>query len=206
MAGFFSAAASTPLSTIIMVAEMTGNYDLVVPAMWVSAISYFISRKWTIYEKQAENRGHSPAHRYEFVRHALQSVKIKDIARKDFKTVLESAPLKNIFFILSSEKLDDVPIVNTKNKLVGIVTLHDIKTVLDSPEVSEMLVAKDVANLNVISITPNESVDDALHKIGFKEINTLPVVDEKDKTKIIGIIRRKDITRVYSEIVEEIRS
>ena len=96
--------------------------------------------------------------------------------------------------------------VNTKNKLVGIVTLHDIKTVLDSPEVSEMLVAKDVANLNVISVTPNESVDDALHKIGFKEINTLPVVDEKDKTKIIGIVRRKDITRVYSEIVKEIRS
>ena len=58
----------------------------------------------------------------------------------------------------------------------------------------------------MISVTPNESVDDALHKIGFKEINTLPVVDEKDKTKIIGIVRRKDITRVYSEIVEEIRS
>jgi len=206
MAGFFSAAASTPLSTIIMVAEMTGNYDLVVPAMWVSAISYFISRKWTIYEKQAENRGHSPAHRYEFVRHALASVKIKDAVRTDFKTILESTPLKNIFALLSSEKLDDIPIVNKKGELTGIITLHDIKAVLDSPEVSKILVAKDVANLNPITITPHESLHDALHKIGFKEINTLLVVDEKEKTKIIGIVRRKDITRIYNEIVEKIKS
>jgi len=206
MAGFFSAAASTPLSTIIMVAEMTGNYDLVVPAMWVSAISYFISRKWTIYEKQAENRGHSPAHRYEFVRHALASVKIKDAVRTDFKTILESTSLKNIFSVLSSEKLDDIPIVNKKGELTGIITLHDIKAVLDSPEVSKILVAKDVANLNPITITPHESLHDALHKIGFKEINTLLVVDEKEKTKIIGIVRRKDITRIYNEIVEKIKS
>ena len=206
MAGFFSAAANAPLSTIIMVAEMTGNYDLIVPAMWVSAISYFISRKWTIYEKQMENRGYSPAHRYEFLRHALQSIKIKDIMKKEFRIISESTPLRDIFSILSSEKLDDIPVVNTEGKLTGIVTLHDIKAVLDSPEVSKMLVAEDVANLNVISITPNESLHDALHKIGFKEVNTLPVVDEKDKTKIIGIVRRKDITRIYNEIVEEIGS
>jgi CIC family chloride channel protein len=206
MAGFFTAAANTPLSTIIMIVEMTRSHELIVPVMWVSVISYFISRKWTIYEKQVENRGYSSVHRYEFVRHALASVKIKDVVRTDFKTIIESTPLRKIFSILSSEKLDDIPIVNKKGELTGIITLHDIKAVLDSPEVSKILVAKDVANLNPITITPHESLHDALHKIGFKEINTLPVVDKKDKTKIIGIIRRKDITKIYNEIVEKIKS
>ena len=62
MAGFFAAAANTPLSTIIMVSEPTGNYQLLLPTMWVCTITYFISRKWTIYRSQVPNKNFSQAH------------------------------------------------------------------------------------------------------------------------------------------------
>lgn len=45
MAGFFSAAANTPISTLVMVSEMTGNYQLLLPALWVCALSYLLARR-----------------------------------------------------------------------------------------------------------------------------------------------------------------
>ena len=55
-AGFFAGAAHTPISTIIMVSEMTGNYDLLVPAMLVCIVAFMVSRRWTLYEKQLPTR------------------------------------------------------------------------------------------------------------------------------------------------------
>ena len=68
MAGFFSAASHAPISTIIMVSEMTGNYNLLVPAMWVCAIAYIVGRRWSIYENQVSTRADSPAHYGDFVK------------------------------------------------------------------------------------------------------------------------------------------
>ena len=56
MAGFFAAAANTPISTIIMVSELTGNYELLMPGMWVCTISFLVARKWSIYQSQVPGK------------------------------------------------------------------------------------------------------------------------------------------------------
>jgi CIC family chloride channel protein len=63
IAGFFSAAANTPISTIIMVSEITGNFDFLVPAMWVSFLAYVIAHHNHLYENQIKNRFFSPVHK-----------------------------------------------------------------------------------------------------------------------------------------------
>jgi CIC family chloride channel protein len=62
MAGFFSAAANTPLSTMIMVSELTGNYELLIPSMWVCAISFMVARRWSLYKNQVPSKLDSSAH------------------------------------------------------------------------------------------------------------------------------------------------
>ena len=62
IAGFFSAAANTPISTILMVSEITGNFELLVPAMWVSFLAYLIASKTHLYENQIKSRFYSPVH------------------------------------------------------------------------------------------------------------------------------------------------
>lgn len=63
MAGFFAAAAKTPFSTLVMVSEITGGYDLLLPAMWVCVIAYMLSDEQSIYHEQAPSRAESEAHR-----------------------------------------------------------------------------------------------------------------------------------------------
>ena len=81
MAAVFSGAARTPISTLIMVAEMTGGYGLIVPAMLANISSFVVQRSLThgrryptLYEAQVPTREDSPAHRGVFVRRALEMI------------------------------------------------------------------------------------------------------------------------------------
>jgi CIC family chloride channel protein len=62
MAGFFAAAAKTPLSTLVMVSEMIGNYNLLLPSLWVCTLSFLLSDQQSIYSEQVVDRLASPVH------------------------------------------------------------------------------------------------------------------------------------------------
>ena len=62
MAGFLASAIRTPLTAIVMVAEISGNHQLIVPAMWVCGISFWLNNGWTLYRSQVYNRESSPVH------------------------------------------------------------------------------------------------------------------------------------------------
>src|SRR5690606_10315681 len=79
MAGFFAGCAHAPISTIIMVSEMTGNYQLLLPTMWVSTLCFLLCKRWTIYEKQVLSRLESPAHRGDFIVDVLEGMTVRDV-------------------------------------------------------------------------------------------------------------------------------
>ena len=62
MAGFFAAAAKTPLSTLVMVSEMIGNYNLLLPSLWVCTLSFLLADQQSIYSEQVVDRLASPVH------------------------------------------------------------------------------------------------------------------------------------------------
>ncbi len=202
MAGFFAATAKTPLSVIILVAEITGNYELIVPSMWVVAISFLLSSRYSIEHYQAKDRAHSKIHRYEYIRDVLENIKVKDLMREKFASVDGSTKLSKIYEILSKTKQSDIPVLDKDKNIVGIITLHVLKSILGENELADFLVAEDIANKDVISTTPEENLNHILHKIGFKEINTVPVVDKDGK--ISGIITRKDIIKAYNNATENL--
>src|ERR1700685_3816704 len=75
MAGFFAAAAKTPLSTLVMVSELTGNYNLLLPTLWVCAIAFLLSDEQSIYSAQVESRSRSPAHQGSYVHEVLAGLR-----------------------------------------------------------------------------------------------------------------------------------
>ena len=204
MAGFFAATNKTPLSIIIVVAEITGNYELIVPSMWVVSITFLLTTRYSIERNQVKNRAHSPIHKYEYVRDVLEGIKVKDLMRANFVSVTGDTNLSKIYETLSESKQTDIPVIDTNNNLQGIVTLHVLKSILGENELADFLVAEDVANKDVITTTKEENLNTLLHKIGFKEINTVPVVDNNGK--VIGIITRKDIIKAYNDATERLHN
>ena len=206
MVGFFSAAANTPFSTIVMVTEMTGNYHLIIPSIWTASIGYLVAQKWTIYEKQVQNRRLSKAHYYEYAKEVLEEISVKDIIRKNYTTVYQVTPLIKIFKTLSSSKDDDLIVLDHQGLLSGIISIKTITNLLGNTGLENFIIARDLENEDVLTTTLYEDAHSLLHKIGFKDINIIPVVDSSNPKKVIGIVKRKDIISAYNNAKKEMEN
>jgi CIC family chloride channel protein len=203
MAGFFSGIANTPLSTIIMVSEMTGNYHLLVPSMWVSTMAFLLLRKTTIYVNQVPMRSDSPIHKGEFFLQVLQDIKVKDIMRPDPITIKESTNFHDVMHFIPTTKHNNFPVVRQDGSLVGILLFEEIREFVFEEGLEDIVVAGEVCEKGVPTILKDQSLADAIDLIGFKTVELLPVVDEADKTKLKGIITRRDIIATYNKVLRK---
>ncbi len=204
MVGFFSAAANTPFSTVVMVTEMTGNYHLIIPSIWTAGIGYLVAQKWTIYEKQVQDRRHSTAHYYEYAKDILENISVKDIMHKSFTTVYQTTPLSKIYKVLSSSKDDDLIVLDERGLMRGIISIKSITNLLGNSELERIVIAKDLADERVLTTTLSENVHSLLHRMGFRDINVIPITENENSKKVIGIVRRKDIINAYNKAKEQI--
>ncbi len=200
MCGFFAGSARTPISTIIMVSEMTGSYELLMPAMWVCAITFVCCSPWTLYRKQVLNRAHSPAHKGEFMVPLLQDILVKDVMEdRAFQFVKIGTPLREVVRIVANTHADYFPVVDADDRFVGIFSAHDIRSFIYDDTLHELAVAADLMTTTIISISPDDDLHVALQRFNLKNIDELPVVDPNDKHKLLGMLRRRALSRAYDE-------
>ena len=192
MAAFFAGAGKVPIAAMLMVSEMTGGYNLLVPLMAACSISYIITGKYSIYESQVQTRVDSPAHRGEFRIDILEEIPVEKVMTKKVVTVTTKTPLIEVSKLVGSTGHIGYPVID-KGKIVGIVSYSDILKV-PAEKSSEMKV-KDVMSDRIITAFPQESLDFALRKMDEYGIGRLPVVDPKDPQKIVGILSKRDLIK-----------
>jgi CIC family chloride channel protein len=199
MAGFFSAASNTPISTIIMVSEMTGNYNLLVPSMWVCAIADIIGRRWSIYRNQVPTRADSPAHYGDFVKDILEEIYVRDIFRPDapFKALSENQTLGEFMPIMTSTDQQSFPVVDGEGKLTGMVSISEAREILAERGLDNLLILKEIADEGVASVTLDDNLAHVLKRLTENEIDTLPVVSGEDRSRLLGVIHRRDVIGSY---------
>ena len=207
MAGFFTAVSNTPISTIIFVSEMTNSYHLLLPSLLVCSLCYLVSQKWTIYKKQVKNKAVSPAHAGEFMMDILQTIQIKDLMHRVKKVdcVDQKMTFSEFKKFFSSTKQHYFPVMDKENKLIGIFSSTDIREVIFTTHLEDLIVMNDIMTKNLITITPTDHLNTALLKLTEKNIDALPVVQEDDDQLLIGFINRRDVIAHYNEHINEIK-
>jgi len=207
MAGFFAAASNTPISTIIFISEMTNSYHLLLPSLLVCSICYLLCQRWTIFENQVKSRVDSPAHAGEFMMDILQTIKVINLRHliKEVRCVNEDMPFSEFKKIFSSTKQHYFPVINSKGDFSGIFSSNDIREVIFTLHIEQLVVMKDIMISNLIYTTPSEDLNTTLLKLTQKNIDALPVVDEEDSGQLIGLIYRRDIISFYNEHVKKIK-
>lgn len=200
MAGFFAAAANTPVSTLVMVSEMTGNYQLLLPALWVCALSYLIGRRWTLYRGQVPSRLESPAHRRALLDGLLRGLKVGDIlTRRSPRTIAESAPLPDIVRTFARVKQSCLPVVDAEGRLRGAITLDQVQELLDRRSDTAAVIAHDLASSGVVTLSPGDGLDVALDQLEGMNAAELPVVAAGDVTQLVGLLSRQEIFAAYRQ-------
>lgn len=199
MAGFFAGAAHAPISTIVMVTELTGDYGLLVPALWVSVLCFLLCHRWTLYHKQLPSRLDSPAHRGDFLVDVLEGITVQDVPWKERATVFQGMPLKEIVRFVANSRQHYFPVVDGKGRFVGIFSTDDVRSHLYNEEIWELANARDVMTSHVVSVSPDDDLNTALRRFTELNLDELPVLDAADPKKLLGMLRRKDVIACYNQ-------
>jgi len=203
MAAVFSAAARAPITAIIILFEMTRDYAIILPLMLAVVVSTLIAYRLSpesIYTLKLTRRGISLRSREEV--DLLENVTVQEVMTRDFPTVPADMTFAELIDKFAKSKHHGFPVVDNRKRLKGMVTLVDVESRMDSK--SSELTAADVATTSLIKAYPDETLRDVVQKLGAKEVGRLPVVDRKDPTRLIGVLRRYDIVKAYVKALSKI--
>ncbi len=208
MAGFFTAVSNTPISTIIFVSEMTNSYHLLLPSLLVCSVSYLAAQKWTIYQQQVKNKIDSPAHTGEFFVDVLQTIRVKNLLHLVKKAILIPQDMRFHDFktFFSKTKEHYFPVMDYNGKLSGIFSSNDVRAVLFSQEIGQLVVMKDICTSEIIVTTPSDDLNSVLQKFTTKNIDSLPVVEDDDPGSLIGMLNRREVIAFYNQKIQEMKN
>ena len=209
MGGFFSGVAKVPIASLIMVAEMSGSYDLLVPMMLVGSVTFLLTRGVTIYEEQVPGRVDSPAHLGEFQVDVLEQLRVSDVLdpTAPVVTVSPGTPFRSILQMVSESAQEYFPVVNGDGRLIGVFSMEDVRRVVATPEVWSLLVADDlgVTGSSVVYLDPDEDLHTALRKFMAAQVSVLPVLEGPPPSRLLGLLSHHQMMQAYDRVVHRLQ-
>lgn len=193
MGAFFTAVARAPITSIVMLFELTGNYELVLPLMFACIIANISAERLkngSIYKCLLEREGvdikeySSPSY--------LQRFSVEDAMTSTVDTINENEPLIRLIEAFDKTDHSGFPVIDDDNKLVGIVTNQDMHRISTDMKYDEFLV-KNIMTKKPKILRPSDNLHTAIIKLYEYKVGRLLVVDDSDCDKLVGIITRSDI-------------
>ncbi len=207
MAGFFAGVANTPIATLIMVSELTGNYGLLAPLMLVCVVSMIALRRNTIYEKQVPGRFDSPAHLGDFVVDVLEGIKVADLADQGRvpTPIPEDMALPDILQRIASADSAYYPVVDAEGSMTAIFSVNDIRRILNEEIPPGLVIARDIGVAEVVTASPMEPLTDVLRKLSSRGLDELPVTDPLNPGQVLFMLSRRAVLARYTSELEKKR-
>jgi CIC family chloride channel protein len=207
MAGFFAAAAKTPFSTLVIVSEMTGNYHLLLPTLWVCALTFLLSDEQSIYSSQVESRSLSPAHQGDYVREVLAGLRVSQFlaGQKEVPMLEPGDRLPKIIERLSETEYHSLPVTDDEGRYLGVVSLEEVHQAAQSDPLRSFVVAADLMRTDVTPLHPDDTLDRALELFVESDRLVLPIVDGAPDRRVIGLVKRAELSSTYLRHVHGIR-
>jgi CIC family chloride channel protein len=197
MGAFYGGIAHVPLSALVLVCELAGSYDLLVPLMLAVGIAFVALRRRALYPAQPPSRRDSPAHRDTLLLDALAGVKVRDVmtAGKPFASFGPATPATEVVRRVSDLPWQDVfPVLDDDDRLVGVITPEGLRILAGARELEAISVAADVMQPPLVA-RAGDDARTATHALLASGLPELPVVD--DAGKVCGFLRDHEVARAY---------
>lgn len=121
------------------------------------------------------------------------------------ETISEGMRFEETVLLIIRSNQSNFPVLDGVGELKGILTLTDLRRVTLEKEIHRLVVAKDLATLDVVTVPPMDHLNTALRKMTEAEIHELPVVSEEDSRRVVSMLSRKDIIQAYHDEIERIK-
>ncbi len=205
MGSMLAATIHSPLLAMIIIFELSLNYSIMPPLMLACAISTLVARRLhpeSIYTEPLRRKG------VELEREsprlgAATELTVGDLMRQPITPLRENTTFRDIadrFLTCSNNYL---PVVDGKQRLIGMVALHDLKEYLNAGQELHGVIAYDIMRPPPPCLTPNQKLADVLPKLLASEVRNVPVVNNLEHFKMVGTIARAEALGLLSEAISE---
>ncbi len=199
MAGVMSGVMHAPLMAIFLTAELTGGYDLFLPLLIVSTISYGtikIFEPYSIYTMRLAKRGELLTHEKD--KAVLTLLKMDSVIERDFLEVRPEMSLKDMVDTISRSNRNLFPVVDDGGRLLGVVLLDDIRNIMFRPDLYRKMYVNKFMAIPPAKIEVGESMDKVMKIFDDTGAWNLPVVENG---RYIGFVSKSKIFNSYRRVL-----
>jgi CIC family chloride channel protein len=202
MAAVFSGAAHAPVTAILILFEMTGDYHIILPLMLATVMSTLVSQlisRESIYTLKLTRRGVHLRQGQDI--DVMQSITVRDAMTTDMDTVPLTMALDELAEEFWRSHHHGFPVVDDAGNLIGVVTIQDLERARAAGSLEGHVVADIATREGLLVAYPYEPMWKALRRLGLRDVGRLPVVKEEGSRQLVGVVRRADIIRAYDQAI-----
>ena len=189
-----------PLTAIMLVFELTNDYRLILPIMIASVVSLLVSKRLnrdSIYTTRLTRMGEKVYHGADLS--ALTRITVDQVYDRVPDVVREDMPLQRILYMIKYSRYNDLPVVDSEDRFLGMISFQDLRTMLLESDMGSLVLARDVLHEDVLTVSPGDTLLEALNRFGIHDLDHLPVVDSIDKHRLLGLLSRSDVMARYNK-------
>ena len=185
---------------IFLTAELTGGYDLFLPLLIVSTISYGTIKMfepYSIYTMRLAREGKLITHHKD--KAVLTLLKVNNVIETDFVTVRPEMNLKEMVGAISRSSRNLFPVVNENGELLGVVLLDEIRNIMFRPDLYKRMFVNQFMSIPPARVEVGQSMETVMKNFDQTGAWNLPVVDEQGK--YVGFVSKSKIFNSYRRVL-----
>lgn len=190
MGALLAATTQAPLMAMILIFELSLDYDVILPLMAACVIAYYMARMLAVQPVYAEATKGARNLSYE---RRLASGRAQQLMKPDPPFVSLVTPFSEIARAFVTHQINYLYVVGDENRFAGAISMHDVKEFLSSSELSGQVIADDLTQKNFPVIFPETSLAQAMETFSLHPGDRLPMVSSTTDRRLLGSISKNDL-------------
>lgn len=207
MGAVAAAVLNAPISTILIVFELTGDYEMTIAAMVACPTATILQQQLqgpSYFHRQLARRGLSLTGGR--ARHLLRGLPVREVMDRRFHLVEEATTLRDLKRLLPSAPPTGFLLIDKEQRLTGTISFADLRQIAFDSDVDDLINARDIAHASPSFVAAEDSLERALQAMESAGENHLPVVDSTDSRCVVGIVHQVDALRAYNRALLQVQA
>ena len=203
MAGVMSGVMHAPLTGVFLIAELTGGYNLFIPLLIVSTVSYltiYIFEPYSIYGMRLAREGKLITHHTDHA--VLTLMSLDTVIERDCSAISPDTMLSELVHKISRSRVDVLPVVDNGNHLLGEIDMMKLRHILFRTELYHRFNVRQLMSEPPAMLRVDDPMEEVMKAFDKTNAQQLPVVDNQNI--LIGYVSRSHVYSLYRKMVADL--
>ena len=200
MGAFLAAVTHAPLTSIFLLFEVSGHYEVIVPVMISSVIGTMVCRHFKKDSIDTADLARQGIHLHEGKEITiLNSIKVSEVMDPNTDVLDENMTFSTLLKKIQYGRQQYYPVLDVDRCIRGIVSFQDVKEFMMEQGLEDLVLVSEIMVTDIITVKESDNISQAMEKFSYKDIDVLPVVDDVNPDKFLGMLRHRDIILAYNK-------